>query len=319
MKATLIRLAGLLVLLCSGLVYPESNISSKLWKITDNHQQIRGYLFGSAHLGVPEEKLFKSFPKLKEAIHSVSRVALENPFVFDIPEVNENAPEPARIDCTQGAGLYLSESEFTAFQARVAEIYGQDSEITQNAFCFNPGFFLNEGLQGQSELLFSGSAVDMVIANYSLDQGKSVTALEGYEALRYEETFSPGYQRLRLLNWIKARKPMLAQVDDEELKFIITGMAIRYFSSLDSSENFLFDNGIETNLILDWVERYQEQTEDKFSLKYRNLCWMSKVKELLNSRSSVLFVVGFYHLAGETGLVNLIRKQGFNVEPVTDD
>ncbi|UYM17058.1 TraB/GumN family protein [Endozoicomonas euniceicola] len=72
MKETLIRLAGLLVLLCSGLAYPESNISSKLWQITDHHQQIRGYLFGSAHLGVSEERLFKSFPKLKEAIDSVS-------------------------------------------------------------------------------------------------------------------------------------------------------------------------------------------------------------------------------------------------------
>ncbi|UYM17057.1 hypothetical protein [Endozoicomonas euniceicola] len=110
--------------------------------------------------------------------------------MFDIPEVTENAPEPARINCTQGAGLHLSESEFTAFQARVAEIYGQDSEITQNALCLNPSVFLYEGPQEQSELLFSGSPVDMILANYSLNQGKSVTVLEGYEAFRYRETFS---------------------------------------------------------------------------------------------------------------------------------
>ncbi len=48
----------------------------------------------------------------------------------------------------------------------------------------------------------------------------------------------------------------------------------------------------------------------------RNHNWEKQMKELIGAQSS-LFVVGAGHLPGEEGVINLLQKAGYKVEPVT--
>lgn len=51
---------------------------------------------------------------------------------------------------------------------------------------------------------------------------------------------------------------------------------------------------------------------DSVKLTYRNLAWLPKVKKFnKNYGDKVVIAVGFYHLFGEGGLINLLRKNGF--------
>lgn len=55
-------------------------------------------------------------------------------------------------------------------------------------------------------------------------------------------------------------------------------------------------------------------------LNNRNLAMASKIEPFLKTKGSPLFVaVGSAHMVGETGLVNLLRKKGFEVEQILTD
>ncbi|MCL1933184.1 MAG: TraB/GumN family protein [Candidatus Azobacteroides sp.] len=49
--------------------------------------------------------------------------------------------------------------------------------------------------------------------------------------------------------------------------------------------------------------------------KERNNAWMEKLPEIMKEKSSFI-AVGALHLAGEDGLLNLLEKAGYSVEPV---
>ena len=49
--------------------------------------------------------------------------------------------------------------------------------------------------------------------------------------------------------------------------------------------------------------------------KDRNNAWMKKLPEMMKGKSSFI-AVGALHLAGEYGLLNLLEKSGYKVEPV---
>jgi uncharacterized protein YbaP (TraB family) len=50
-------------------------------------------------------------------------------------------------------------------------------------------------------------------------------------------------------------------------------------------------------------------------LYHRNQNWVRKLKDLLPERS-LLIAVGAGHLPGEKGVISLLRKEGYKVEPV---
>lgn len=57
-----------------------------------------------------------------------------------------------------------------------------------------------------------------------------------------------------------------------------------------------------------------EEEKDKMNKK-RNQKWMEKLPEMINNKSSFI-AVGCLHLVGEDGLINMLRKEGYEVEAV---
>ncbi len=55
--------------------------------------------------------------------------------------------------------------------------------------------------------------------------------------------------------------------------------------------------------------------EDAGFITERNLQWLPVMKEMMHDRP-VFFAFGAAHLPGEKGLVNLLKKEGYDVEPV---
>jgi uncharacterized protein YbaP (TraB family) len=54
--------------------------------------------------------------------------------------------------------------------------------------------------------------------------------------------------------------------------------------------------------------------ESAFLIK-RNKNWIPKMKLIMNEHP-VFFAVGAGHLGGKTGVLSLLRKEGFHLEPI---
>ena len=50
-------------------------------------------------------------------------------------------------------------------------------------------------------------------------------------------------------------------------------------------------------------------------LKARNMNWIAKLTGLIKDKPTFI-AVGVRHLPGENGLITLLQKEGYNVEPV---
>jgi uncharacterized protein YbaP (TraB family) len=62
-------------------------------------------------------------------------------------------------------------------------------------------------------------------------------------------------------------------------------------------------------------KKYTSDKTKKIILDERNLNWAKNMPELMK-KQSVFFAVGSGHLAGEFGVINLLRKAGYKVKPI---
>jgi uncharacterized protein YbaP (TraB family) len=54
---------------------------------------------------------------------------------------------------------------------------------------------------------------------------------------------------------------------------------------------------------------------EELLLTKRNINWVGQLKNIMNKKS-VFVAVGAGHLVGEKGLLNLLKKEGYTVEPL---
>lgn len=62
-------------------------------------------------------------------------------------------------------------------------------------------------------------------------------------------------------------------------------------------------------------KKYTSDKTKKIILDARNLNWVKNMPELMKNQS-IFFAVGSGHLAGEFGVINLLRKTGYKVKPI---
>ncbi|MCF6185673.1 MAG: TraB/GumN family protein, partial [Bacteroidales bacterium] len=104
--------------------------------------------------------------------------------------------------------------------------------------------------------------------------------------------------------------------------------------SIEDQIKMLFEDGLSGNPLdtyNEMVAAYKEQNltklkelidaddsmtklGDKF-LKDRNADWISKIEKLIKE-NPVFIAVGAGHLAGKSGVLNLLREKGYNVKPI---
>jgi hypothetical protein len=111
------------------------------------------------------------------------------------------------------------------------------------------------------------------------------------------------------------KSPLDSQVDGlkkmvlnfDSVKAETKAMADLYKSgNIDSIFNFVISSGSNSGM---------GQNMEKDLIIDRNNTWLPLIKKAIITKAS-FFAVGAGHLGGKTGLVNLLRKQGYKVTPV---
>jgi uncharacterized protein YbaP (TraB family) len=63
----------------------------------------------------------------------------------------------------------------------------------------------------------------------------------------------------------------------------------------------------------------KENTDPIFNVRFideRNVTWVKKMIPMISSQS-ILFALGAGHLGGENGVLNLLRKEGYTLTPIS--
>ncbi|HKL02819.1 MAG TPA: TraB/GumN family protein, partial [Cryomorphaceae bacterium] len=63
------------------------------------------------------------------------------------------------------------------------------------------------------------------------------------------------------------------------------------------------------------LEEMNSPREEAFLLSDRNQSWILPLREVMNQHQAFI-AVGAGHLAGESGVINLLRESGYRVSPV---
>lgn len=297
-------LASLCLVLSSTLSYSQDSTAKKypslLWEITGNNLSKPSYLFGTMH--VSSKLVFHLSDSFFMALHDVDAVALES-------KPDEWLTE---IAATMSAGGYSS---------RYA-----------NYDLYNQGLGLDEYSvdKGKIKGVFESLSTDMNLINAFLYRSNGMRN-QDFEERTYLDMFI--YQSGMKLN----KKLMSLEEYEKSTKLVNKAYSMNYdyYSDYDvyeprTASKFKFNNygsygeedPMETayrNGDLDMLDSLElagmTAHQYKYMLTERNLLMADRADSIMN-HNTLFIAVGAGHLAGEQGMIELLRSKGYKLRPV---
>ncbi len=292
MKKIAALITGLITLLTTLSTFAQQKQTpakdrSLLWKISGKHLPKPSYLFGTIHLICSEDFLWTQ--KMKESFGVSEKICFE--MDLDNPEVMLQAS----MGLMDKTGKKLREY-FTAEQYKTLEQYFSDS--------LGMDIAMFEQLKPVALLSMLGT-----------------TGVSCANPVSYEDS---------LMKIAQAdNKEILGLEEPQEqldvLASIPTDSVVKQL--MDAMENNASNDNEFAGLInayknQDLPKLYELLTTSKdqsldlgMFLEKRNKNWIPRITTKMLA-SSVFFAVGAGHLYGETGVINLLRKEGYKVEAV---
>ena len=272
-----------------------------LWKVTGRDTCKPSYLFGTIHLET--SKYIDSVPGLREAIASVDAVygEIQMDSLTDSNMIMRMAhyaiaPPDSTLD------KLLTEEEYQLVDS-VTNSYFKGM-INLNIFSKLKPAALSTQLSVMQmqkyfpELLRISDGLDVAVQAAGLELGKRVGGLETVE-MQLKALFGTPLkvQAQELVNF--CRKDNVIMTFSKEL------CDTYHAQDLDALEKLLLID--EEGLM---------SSEEMERLAYeRNRRWMDTITKIIPNEG-MLVVVGAAHLVGKDGLIELLRRDGYTVEPV---
>ncbi|MDE6279445.1 MAG: TraB/GumN family protein [Paramuribaculum sp.] len=290
-----------LLIACFSIAFAAPAHSQLLWSVTNpaNPQQ-KSYLLGTHHVA-PADMLSR-VDGLIEALDEVDGVVGE----IDIANAEPTSLQRAVMSYAMAPADSTLTVVFTKQQLdSINEAFsrcGAEGVKVENMAFLKPGF-----INLQLTLLQTIEAIpdfdpslqfDGRIQNIAAAAGKPVYALEKAE-WQLELLFSRPIAE-------QAEEVMLTVANDSLLMQKSQSLANAYLDeNLDSISSLIFDPLAGVDLA-----RADELIYD------RNRNWMPQLTDLMKDKS-VLIAVGCGHLVGPDGLLSLLRKEGYELTPVS--
>ena len=258
--------------------------NSLLWKIEGNELNKPSYLYGTVHMICKNE--FKMQEKLKNVIASTDQAYFEidmaNPNFLN--EMHENMTSDKKITDQ------ISKEDANYINEILKNKLGIGIEAFDN---FKPMMLLS--LIMQSSLPCEITSLENEIINDYKVNGKQMGGLSKVsEQYAYLDRFVDVNEMMKTIK----------SLDSDEFKSVIASIANLY--KLEDIK------GID-----DIMVKYTGTNPEMYNVLMieRNKIWTKKIPELIKNKST-LIAIGSGHLAGENGLISLLRKKGYQVNPV---
>lgn len=276
-------------LFISLITFSQAVTSSLLWEIKGPKQKNSAFIFGTMHL--MDDSHFYFPKKLEKIILNVETVCLE---VSDIQGTQLN---PNLLFLNEGSFLAkLSESAMDSIcNWASAKLLMNKEQFITNFSKAKP--FLLFQLILQSELPANLQSQELAIEKLlQTKKNKQTIGLETFES-------------------------QLALFDDLPFESQVNLIMTEIAAESDVLINFthLQENYLEQNVEKIHDLLLKENTDPIFNVRFideRNVSWVKKMIPMIYSQS-ILFAVGAGHLGGENGVLNLLRKEGYTLTPIS--
>ena len=271
-----------------------TNENTLLWKISGNGLEHPSYLFGTIHMLCKDDAVLS--PNLKKAIGGADDVYLE----VDM----DNLVEMFSIMSS------MKMNGDTTFKDLMSK---EDYQLVKNYFEEKGGLLPFSMMETFKPILAASSLAQ---TDLPCDQTAAMEEVIMAEAKNKKKD-------------IKGLESMSFQASMLD--------SIPYKVQADQLVSFIKKDGKtdEGTQIADMMKAYKAQELPKLEammteadagmsgftdllLNKRNENWVKKLKDLLKGKSLVI-AVGAGHLPGEKGVINLLKKEGYKVEPVENN
>jgi uncharacterized protein YbaP (TraB family) len=267
-----------------------------LWEISDSGSTSLSYLYGTMH--VSNKIAFHLSDSFFMAINSVDKVALES-------DPSMWMSEMFKEDYIKEFGSqylvrpYVRDFYKNAFSAdsKKSKLLGQ--VISHNNYLMNGMLYRNSNMNTEHE---ENTYLDMYIFQAGKKLGKSVIGLENFmESQKQVE---------------KSRKP-------EKDKALLKKYRKQYQKLVEGGKRpgeMLEDAYRRGDLdLLDSLQKMMNPSRNhqKFMLHIRNQIMADNIDSIIRNGETLFSGVGSAHLAGEKGVIEMLREKGYTLRPVT--
>jgi uncharacterized protein YbaP (TraB family) len=281
----------LTLLVMMALSVPSTNAqrleNSTLWKIEGNGLQEPSYLFGTIHITCDAT----IEPDVKKALDATTQVVLE----IDMDDPNLQTKMMQGMYMTNNTTLkdLVPESDFIAIDSLFIKNMGMSVKMMQNV----KPFFLTATLYPKL-LDCPMQSFETELMKIAKEQNEEINGLETiedqiqvFETIPYEAQVKDLVRSAKdNLSYDKAMfAKMLEIYEEENITAMITMMNDENYSSVAEHQDKLLDN--------------------------RNIKWIPKISAYAKAQPT-FFAVGAGHLAGDNGVISLLRKAGYEVTAV---
>jgi uncharacterized protein YbaP (TraB family) len=259
---------------------------SLLWKITGKEIQKPSYLYGTIHLTCN----YKYTDKLKKAFDETDRLVLE----IDMANPNLQKDMMKHLFMEKGKTIesLMSEEDYKTLATFFKEQVGMDMKF----FNTMKPLAITSTITQKMAMCENGTAYETEFTKVAKEQKEEIIGLETigdqmkvFDQIPYED---------QLKSLVE-----MATGGMEESKKAFDEMTAHYNNEdLEGLMSVTLKQGIEAD--------FKESLVDQ-----RNRNWIPLIEQI--TKEAPAFIgVGALHLPGEQGVINLLRKQGYTVEPV---
>lgn len=286
---------SLLVSLCLILSAPQALAAEKhcLWKVQSEKGKV--YLLGSIHMMRAE--MYPLDDPLEDAFQDADEVFFETSI--------DSLQDPSNQMTLMTKGIYadgdslkhkISPANYEEVRKRIAS-YGVPMDPFET---FRPWFIATAltVLEAQKLGFQQQHGLDIYFNGKAKEAGKSIGALETVDFQLDLFSGIPEERQEAFLEYNLSELDLMAEILDDLVEAWETGDIAR----LDS----IFVQRMTG------VEEWSDFV-DRLVFK-RNEDWVPKIETLLDSGKTYLVVVGALHLVGKRSVVDLLQKEGYNVE-----
>lgn len=267
---------------------PTNNDKSLLWEISGNGLEKPSYIFGTMHL-VPKDDYFFT-DKMKEKFETCKKLILE---------IDINIPLKKQIEIAKQVLLpkgkllsdYMTADEFDKFQSYILDTLKIKKSTFKKINKIKP-------LLGSSliinELAGKTKAYEKELNKLAKKNDMQVGGLETMEF------------QMSLINNISVEDQIKMMTEDD--------MSGNPMDAYNEMLNVYKEQDLDKLKKLMDADDSMASIEDDF-LNNRNKDWIPKIEKLANEKP-VFIAVGAGHLAGDDGVIHLLREQGYTVTAI---
>ena len=280
--------------------------NSLLWKISGNGLKEESYLFGTNH-GV-HHSFLDSVNGFWNAYNSAKNIVVE----YDVTSLSTNR---SFFDVLKKEDILLPKDSTYKVLYNAEDYKIVDEYMNAHGFGHLSGVNAKPALMNMviSFMMLNSDKQDInsqaetnmepYMLNLAKKKNKNIMQLDDFEKIGMGKAFALEFG---------FTTPLQKQAD-ALLELIKSEDAIMKFRS--TFAQYYKQQNLEMMDELNEIMREMSPKTYDMLLNNRNDIWMESIPDILQSGSS-LIAVGVRHLVGEDGLISLLRKAGYTVEPV---